>query len=377
VTITEVLPDDARLRLGRRERILSEMEAADVDVLVLGREANARYVSGAPRLWTAGSRAFGPGCVLVRATGAIYLLSTWDEGVPDDIPRDHLYGISFNPARLLQVLKGIDGASTARTVATDALTPGAAQMFPEAFPVADLVDGEQLMRRARTVKTPLEVEAIRRSIGIAERSLAAALAALEPGVTERRLTGVFMEAMAAAGVTTPSTQDVAWIMSRNGSWHPARRDVPVAAGDLVAFDAGVVAGGYVGELGRTATVGGGPRPRTLFARCEALWDRLVHACRPGEHLAGLLDAYDAEAVPPPPMPVAHGLGLGDDLPLATHLLRRTASDQHLEVGMVVALTAFVSEPGVGAVYCQEPVAVTPGGPELLATTPFFATEARS
>ena len=72
------------------------MEAADIDILVVGREANARYVSGAPRLWTAGSRAFGPGCVLVRATGAVHLLSTWDEGVPDDIPHEHLYGISFN-----------------------------------------------------------------------------------------------------------------------------------------------------------------------------------------------------------------------------------------------------------------------------------------
>ena len=69
MTVTEVLPDDAALRLARRARVLAEMEAADIDVLVVGREGNARYVSGAPRLWTAGSRAFGPGCVLVRATG--------------------------------------------------------------------------------------------------------------------------------------------------------------------------------------------------------------------------------------------------------------------------------------------------------------------
>jgi Xaa-Pro aminopeptidase len=360
MAITEVLPDDAQLRQARRARVLAEMEAADVDLLVLGREANARYVSGAPRLWTAGSRPFGPGCVLVRSTGAVHLLSTWDEGIPDDIPRDHLYGISFNPASFLQVFQGIEGAATARTVATDALTPGAAQLLPAAFPSADLVDGEHLMGRVRRVKTPLEVEAIRRSIGIAERSLAAATAALEPGVTERHLTGVFMEAMASAGVTTPSTQDIAWITSRE-----AHRDAPVAPGDLVAFHAGVVAGGYVGELGRTATVGDGARSRSLRARCEGLRDRLVHACHPGASQADLLDAYDAEAVPPPPMPVAHGLGLGYDLPLVTHALRRTASEQRLDVGMVLALTAFVPEPGTGAVYVQEAVHITSGGPELL------------
>ena len=76
MTVTEVLPDDAALRAARRARVLAEMEAADVDVLVVGREGNARYVSGAPRLWTAGSRAFGPGCVLVRATGAVPGIAT-------------------------------------------------------------------------------------------------------------------------------------------------------------------------------------------------------------------------------------------------------------------------------------------------------------
>ena len=103
------------------------MEAANIDILVVGREANARYVSGAPRLWTAGSRAFGPGCVLVRATGAIHLLSTWDEGIPEDIPHENLYGISFNSMTFLKVLQGIEGAATAKTVATDGLTPSSAQ----------------------------------------------------------------------------------------------------------------------------------------------------------------------------------------------------------------------------------------------------------
>src|SRR5579872_4825227 len=96
VTTTKILPDEVTLRLARRSRVLAEMEEAGIDVLVVGREGNARYVSGAPRLWTAGSRAFGPGCVLVGATGAVHLLSTWDEGVPEEIPHEHLYGISFN-----------------------------------------------------------------------------------------------------------------------------------------------------------------------------------------------------------------------------------------------------------------------------------------
>jgi Xaa-Pro aminopeptidase len=370
VTVTEILPDDAALRLARRARVLAEMEAADVDVLVVGREANARYVSGAPRLWTAGSRAFGPGCVLVRSSGAVHLLSTWDEGIPDDIPHENLYGISFNSSNFLKVLQGIEGAATARAVATDALTPSSAQLLAKAFPSAELVDGEPMMRRARCIKTREEVDAIRASVRVAELALSTAEAALAPGITERQLTGVFMEAMASAGVTTPSGQDVAWVTSREHPWHRATRDAPVATGDLVAFEAGVIVGGYAGELGRTHLVGNADDNRDLFARWDDLWHRLLTACRPGAPCTDLLDAYDAAGIAPPPMPVARGLGLGFDLPLVTNALPHTAADQHLEVGMVLALTGYVWKEGAGAVYGQEPVVITATGPELLSKNPF-------
>jgi Xaa-Pro dipeptidase len=371
VTVAEVLPDDAALRVARRDRILAEMEAEGIDLLVVGREANARYVSGAPRLWTAGSRAFGPGCVLVRSSGVVHLLSTWDEGIPEEIPRENLYGISFNAANFLAALQRIDGAARVRTVATDGLTPSSSKLLSKAFPSADLVDGEPLLRRARSVKSSEEVDAIRAAVRIAEVSLARAEGALEPGITERQLTGIFMEAMAAAGVTTPASQDVAWITSRQHPWRRATRDVRAEPGDLVAFEAGVVRAGYVGEVGRTRPVGSDVVIDPALCRSrDDLWERLLEACRPGAPLRGLLDAYDASGIPPPPMPVARGLGLGFDLPLVTHALPRAAAGQHFEPGMVLALTAYVWKEDRGAVYGQEPVLVTATGPELLSTTPF-------
>ena len=367
----EVRPDDADLRQARRARLLAEMEAAGIDMLVVGREGNARYVSGAQRLWTAGSRAFGPGCVLVRATGSVHLLSTWDEGIPDDIPHENLYGISFNAMNFVKVLQRIQGAATARTVATDSMTGSSAYLLPKAFPSAELIDGEPLLRRASCVKMPEEGDAIRSSVRIAEGSLAEVEAVLAPGITERQLTGMFMEAMASAGVTTPATQDVAWITSRDHPWRRASRDTPVAAGDLVAFEAGVIHGGYVGELGRTHSVDGDVAiDRELSQRWDELWDRLLSSCRPGAPLTDLLDAYAVAGVPPPPMPVARGLGLGFDLPLVTHALPRTAGEQHFEAGMVLALTAYVWREGVGALYGQEPIALMATGPELLSMKPF-------
>lgn len=377
MTVTEVLPDDAALRTARRQRVLAAMEAAGIDVLITGREANARYISGAPRLWIAGSRPFGPGCILVRADASIHLVSTWDEGIPDDIPHEHLHGITFNSANVLAMLQGIDGAATARVVATDGLTPGSARLLPKAFPAAEIVDGEQLLRRVRQVKAPEEIDAIRSSIRIAERGVAAAEAALAVGVTERQLTAVFMETMAAAGVTTPTTQDVAWVTSRVDPWRRSSRDAGVAADDLVALDAGILRSGYVGEVGRTAAVQGIAVPAApLLARWQELSERLLGACCAGAPASDLLDAYDAAGVPPPPVPVARGLGLGDDLPLVTHALPRLAAEQRLEAGMVLAVTTYVWHEGVGALYGHEPVVVTDADPELLSENPFRPQGAR-
>ncbi|OBF80741.1 Xaa-Pro aminopeptidase [Mycobacterium sp. 852002-51163_SCH5372311] len=367
----EVCPDDRALRSGRRERALAQMAAHDLDVLVLGRQANVRYVAGAPQLWVAGTRPFGPTCVLVRETGAVHLLSTWDEGVPDDIPHENLYGISWNPVNTIGALQRIDGAATARRVGTDALSPVFARLLPSAFPNAELVDGELAMRAARRIKTDEEVEALRDAIAVAEAGLAAAVAELRPGVGEQTLAAVLLEALAAGGVSTPSNQDVAWVTSGDHPWRRATSDGRVRAGDLVAFSAGVLAGGYIGEVGRTWPAGSVDRVSPLYKRWDALWSRLIAACRPDAGASELLDAYQAAGEAPPPMPVARGLGMGFDSPVISTLLPATAAGERLEPGMVLAVTGYVWEQGVGAVFGREAVLITADGSEVLTSSPFW------
>jgi Xaa-Pro aminopeptidase len=410
---TEVLPDGPALRTGRRERALARMAAHDIDILVLGRAANVRYVTGAHRLWVAGTHPFGPSCVLVRSTGTIHLLSTWDEGVPEDIPHERLFGITWNPMNAVSVLQAIPGAAGARRVGTDALSPLYAGLLPVAFPRAELVDGEPAMREARRNKTPDEMYAVREAIAIAESSLAAAVDALRPGISEREVAGVLLEAAARSGVATPAIQDVAWLTTR-----PAGEDRRARPGDLMAITAGVVADGYIGEVTRTwpigdaertrpigdsrntgpagaigrtppvgavghtlpvgaagpaSPVGGGGRRahRALVERWDRLWDGLAAACRPGATAAGLLDAYRAAGEALPPMPVAHGLGLGFDPPVVTGALPATAAAERFEPGMVLAVTGYVSEPGAGAVLGREAVLITADGREVLTSAPFW------
>jgi Xaa-Pro dipeptidase len=366
---TEVLADGRALRTGRRKRALAQMEIHDLDVLVLGRQANVRYVSGTPQLWVAGTRPFAPTCVIVRKTGAIHLLSTWDEGVPDDIPHENLYGISWNPMNTIANLQRIEGASTAKRVGTDALSPGFAQLLPTAFPNAELVDGELAMRAARRIKTADELLSLREAIRVAEAGLAAAVAELRPGISEKTLAGVLLEAMAAGGVSTPSTQDAAWVTAREHPWRRASEDGLVRDGDLVAFSAGVLDGGYTGEVGRTWPVGEVNGSADLYRRWDALWDRLYEACQPGAPAIDLLTAYQAAGEELPPMPIARGLGLGFDPPVVSQHLPATAAEEQLEPGMVLAVTGYVWQSGVGAVFGREAVLITADGPEVLTSSP--------
>jgi Xaa-Pro aminopeptidase len=366
---TEVVPDDRALRAGRRERALAQMEHHDLDVLVLGRQANVRYVTGAPQLWVAGTRPFGPTCVVIRDTGSVHLLSTWDEGVPDDIPHENLYGITWNPMNTVSVLKDIEGAATAKRVGTDALSPGFGKLLPLAFPDAELVDGELAMRAARRIKTTEEVAALREAIRVAELGLAAAVAELRPGVSEKTLTGILLEAMAAGGVSTPSIQDAVWVTSRDHPWRRATDDGLVHPDDLVAFSAGVLDVGYTGEVGRTWPAGEPDGAADLYRRWDELWHRLYEACQPGASATDLLAAYQAAGEQLPPMPIARGLGLGFDPPVVSQHLPATAAEERLEAGMVLAVTGYVWQQGVGAVFRREAVLITANGPEMLTSSP--------
>ncbi|GAB3238600.1 M24 family metallopeptidase [Mycolicibacterium hippocampi] len=369
---TEIEADGRALRFSRRERALAQMEAHDLDMLVLGRQANVRYISGAPQLWVVGTRPFGPICEFVRATGEIHLNSTWDEGIPEEIPHENLYGFAWNPMTLIGILQDIKGADTVRRVGTDALTPTFAKLLPMAFPKAELIDAEPAMQAARRIKTPEEVQALRRALVVAEEGLAAGVAALGPGTTENALAGAVLEAEAAGGVSTPATQDAAWVTSKEHPWRRADGDGRVRDGDLVVVAAGVLADGYVAEVARTLYVGEPTDAvRALYRRRDDLWRLLIEACRPGSATSALLAAYHQAGERLPAMPVAHGLGLGFDPPVVSPTLRATAEAEVLEEGMVLAVTAYVWEEGVGGVLTRDAVLITADGAEVMSAAPAY------
>ncbi|HMD46258.1 MAG TPA: M24 family metallopeptidase [Acidimicrobiales bacterium] len=389
--------DVARLRAQRRAAVLAAMAADDLDALVLGREANARYVSGARRLWTEGPRPFGPGCVVLAATDEIHLLSTWDDGIPAEIDHDHLYGVTWNGATLFGALAAIDGLTGARRIGVDGMSPGMGQMLGALAPGAEVVDASGLLGAVRRTKSPDELACIGTSLAIAEAALADAMASLAPGVTGRELAGRVAARLAELGVTTPDFEATFTSSSpvrgpagrgRRGEGLSVGDDPPLrilptpeafGGGALVTGQVGGLYMGYEGLVARTwicptASGDAAPTPdqQRLHRRWLGLSERLEAACRPGAAAGGLLGAYQAAGEPVPAnVLVAQGVGLGMERPLVgTQVPPDAGATTTLEPGMVLYVTAAVTDRRVGTELAGQTVLVTDAGPQVLSRHSF-------
>lgn len=363
--------DFRRLRAERLRRLLSAMRETGVDVLVLGRPANIAYASGARQLWTSGARPFGPGCVVVLRTERVHLLSTWDEGVPETIGHDDLFGLSWNPRTIADNLRSIPGIAEARAVATDGYSPGAAALIAGACPSADLVDAEAVLAGARTPRTTDEIACIATAAAVAERALTTMLSAARPGATEREILGAYLRAIGEAGCQVPPHEGVVCATSRRGRprLHRLVSERTVGPGDLVALNPAAFYGGYAAFLARTAVAGGAaptPSQIELAGRARASLDAVIAVCKPGATGADLVAEWERTGEAVPPEPIAFGVGLGAEAPLVS---AGCGHDAVLAEGQVLAVQAWVSEEGAGGVLEQDTVLVSTDGPVLLTSYP--------
>src|SRR5436190_22479727 len=181
--------DYRSLRAARRERVTALMDRLGLDALMLGREANVRYASGARRLWTASSRPFGPTAVVVRATGRVHLMtfSASYEGAPEEVPFEDVFCNSFNPGKLLEALLAIPGLDRAARIGVDGFSVFMRDFLPNAVPHATFVGVAPELQQLRRHKLPAELDAMRIAISIAESSLYAAARQVQAGTLEKSL----------------------------------------------------------------------------------------------------------------------------------------------------------------------------------------------
>jgi Xaa-Pro aminopeptidase len=314
---------------------LGAMERDGIDALVLGREANARAVSDAERLWLSGTRAFAPGCIVVRDPASVHLLSNSNAGF-ESFPPEHLFAITWNPERLLGALQAIPGFTSARRVGVDGMSPGMHLLFGALLPGAEIVDAGPLLSELWSLRTPERDEGVAEAARIARAGLEAMAALLYDGARARVLRGACAARFAALGVTTPAFEGVAApIDGGTSSWLPPER--LLGAGEHVTLRAGALYHGWEASIARTYTVG----TPAVELPPPAGWTELVAAVRTGATV-GELRERDA---------VVYGVGRG---------VEPYGDDLSLDVGMSIAV-----ELHRGACVQQDVLQLTEHGPVSL------------
>jgi Xaa-Pro aminopeptidase len=327
-------------------RTLAAMADAGIDALVLGRAGNARYVSNAEVLSLTGTRPFAPGCVVVRSTGKVHLLSITDSGIPPTITQDQLYPLTWNPMNLAGNVAAIPGLADATTVGVDGMTPLMEQLLGSVLPSATFVDGESFLRAVRRPKSASDLDGIRRAVGVTEQCVTATMSAIAPGITERALLGRFESVMGGLGTTTPAFEASICVAGAAPRWIVSDR--ALRTGDLVHVRGGVLVDGWEGVLARTHGCGGATGPQAAAGeRASAALADAIAACVPGTVVGDLRARVDVTAI--------DGVGLGHE---------ELADDDALAAADVVYVEVLV-----GQVLLGDVVHVTDRSPELLTTTP--------
>ncbi len=307
------------LVLARRDRVLDAMASAGIDVLVLGRQDNAGYACGMRRLWTAGTRPFGAGCIVVASTQRVHALSSWEAGIESPMTFDDLYPLTWNPRIMAASMAAVDGLAGAGRIGVDELTPSFRRAAAGFASGAEIVPADDLMADVRRHKLRGEVEAISRACAVAWVGVEAALGAAggtAPGVAAIR-------ALAGVGVTVPSS-----------GVRAERR------GAELAVDVGVICDLYEGGVGGVFAAGR-----------RAGTSALTGACRAGATHAELSAAATTGDW------LVRGLGMGFEQPV---IGPGVGAGERLEAGMVLS---------VADGHRRDVVHVTADGPAVLSPRP--------
>jgi Xaa-Pro aminopeptidase len=228
-----------------------------------------------------------------------------------------------------------------------------------------LAAAEGLYDRLRQLKTPEEIDLLRRLSRLADEAIAEAFRAVRAGMTEMDLAGALTRGIYARGAEYFKLMIIATgERSEYPNVGPTHR--VLGPGDLCRVEIFPIIGGYHAGVCRTAVVQQAP------ARAEQIWRTLVECkhivlgmIRPGASTRAIYEAFLAkfgELGLPPISFVGHGIGLH----LHEEPYLGKYSDSRLEAGMVLGIEPLVYGAGMGfGLQNKDMVAVTATGCELL------------
>lgn len=255
---------------GRLTRLRRKMAAARIDMLYIMSPENMYYLSGyqaewyqaqSPQQWPAGS------AIAVHVDHDHYILFDSErEAVLGRIftrstdtrrfPREALRGSAEFVAGELQREGWLKG-----TVAMEfgSYRPNRliSHRLEDAFVAqgARVVDGTQIMRELRWIKTPEEVGYLKEAARIANIGMAAARAAIGPGVAELDVYGEMVRAMACAGGENPGITMPVLSGTKTNALHGLATRRKMQHGEMVLVDLSGVFKRYHINFARTFSIG--------------------------------------------------------------------------------------------------------------------------
>ncbi|MDE0066649.1 MAG: M24 family metallopeptidase [Acidimicrobiaceae bacterium] len=370
------------VRAYRRRRVLEQMDAADVELLVLLNPVSLRYAAD----W----REYP----LFQSRIQIYDLfvdpdgnMTMHGGYGSD---GAAVGEQHPTHRLNSFDGGLELEEYSRRFASDVLTatgPGARIAVEQINPSVvvalreqgvRVVDAEPLIEAARYVKSAEEIQCLRHSIAVAEAAIDVMRSATEPGITENQLFSLLHQVNIA--------NDGDWIDARmlcsgprTNPWYQQSTDRKIAAGDLVAVDTDMIGPfGYCADISRTWAVDDTPtlQQRDLYRRAHSEITHNAALLEPGRTFREVSEKafqHDAEFIAHRYTCLAHGVGLSDEYPKIVYRQdwETEGYDGEIMVDTVLSVESFVgSERGGPGVKLEDMYLVTADGPERLSSYPF-------
>jgi len=263
-----------------------------------------------------------------------------------------------------------------RRIAFDQLDPaGAAALHGEGIVP---VEGAELMAKARAIKSPDEIAAMRDAIAACEEGLRRMQQAHRPGITEQALWSVLNQANAELGGEWIETRLLS-AGQRTNPWYNECGEAVIQNGELVSFDTDLVGRhGYAVDISRSWLTGDAPasdEQRRLYALAYAQIHHNIEILKPGSRFREIAAAaykLPERFVPRMNRAIAHGIGLCNEYPLVINQeYFAGAYDGILEEGMVLCVESYVGEIGGGqGVKLEEQVLITADGARKLSQFPF-------
>jgi Xaa-Pro aminopeptidase len=345
-------------------RLRALMAEQSLDALLVSQPENRAYISG-----------FKGSAGVLFISAELALIATdfrYHEQVSIESPQFELVNVT---STFTDVLTELLARQPVKRLGfeSDHATFADVREWMETAPQPEWVPTKGLVMDMRAVKDADEIELLRKAIQLSDEALAAALARVWQGMTERDLAWLIESYIRTHGSRAVAFELIVAAGANGARPHARASDLTLPAGEPIVIDMGAKMDGYCADLTRTVCLGQPNDPDRFWSFYNTVLraqQAAEAAIRPG--LTGKdVDAVARDLIAEAGYAELFGHALGHGVGLAVHEMPRLSrlAAAPLVPGNVVTVEPGVYVPGWGGVRIEDVVLVTEKGVEVLTKAP--------